>query len=680
MGRESRVGTYHPQPMGTPFGRGTAALSAVAASLAVAWLVPQLAIVVVWPLLLFVPGWALLALRPSRLDLPARLGLGVVLSVAVSTHLVYWLSHLNGGYARATIFLAAAILGLPAALAVSRGGFGRVPDLRASRGALAVSAAAGGLVAVVLGAGIWRVTPKGVTSGGSNWSDLGVHLSIAETVNSGANFPPEVPYFAGVPLVYHWFADFHAAILAEAAGIFSVPAMVLQSAVLSAALALLVHSFARAVVRGRHARRIATLAAVIAIFGGGLGYVRLIGDLAATGKGPLDLIAAGGYDNQWLTGWPYFRIPSVMGTGLLVHRATTAGLPILVGAVLVLLAGLPTARARAAGRRDRPLLIGLAGILGALLAPFHFFLFPAFLMVALLYVLVSGRLFDRDAPRNAALLLAPYVLAAPFVLAPLLNANASGALKQVSGWESAPMADGFWPVVFFYVTNLGVPFLLALGALFVRGLRAKAFLAAWALAMFVVPNVVQVSVIAFDMNKYFQAMWIAVAILAGWFIRRWPWPAAAVVLLLSVPSPLLVAGWTAFNREQVLDRNGVDAASWIADNTPERSVFATDGWLNSPTDPAGRLRLLTYTPYVANLGFDPDLRHRQVLEIYCSGDPLRAVALMRQLGATYLLDGTRPQPCDKPTDFAASTALEQVYANPGLRIWRLTAAAAGPGP
>jgi len=680
-----------PAPRGDVWAAG-ATTAAVAGLFEAAWFIPPLAILVIWPLLFVVPGWALMAWARPRIGATGRLGLAVVLSVTISAHLVYWVSLVVGGYSRETVFVVAALLALPLPVAAwrSRGAtFGAqlrsaARAVRRERVAFAMAAFATAFVGLVLGLGLWHPTPTGVAAGGSNWSDLGVHLSIAQSLNAG-NFPPQVPYFAGAPLVYHWFSDFHAAIAARAAGLFAVPVFVSSSAVLAGALALLVHGLARHLLRGRDARRAAVLAAILVVFGGGLGWVRFVADVASGYGDPVTLMVGNSYDNSWYdvhkqVSWPYFRIPSVMGTGLLVHRATTAGLPILVGAVLVLLAGLPTARARAAGRRDRPLLIGLAGILGALLAPFHFFLFPAFLMVALLYVLVSGRLFDRDAPRNAALLLAPYVLAAPFVLAPLLNANASGALKQVSGWESAPMADGFWPVVFFYVTNLGVPFLLALGALFLRGLRAKAFLAAWALAMFVVPNVVQVSVIAFDMNKYFQAMWIAVAILAGWFIRRWPWPAAAVVLLLSVPSPLLVAGWTAFNREQVLDRNGVDAASWIADNTPERSVFATDGWLNSPTDPAGRLRLLTYTPYVANLGFDPDLRHKQVLEIYCSGDPLRAVALMRQLGATYLLDGTRPQPCDKPTDFAASASLEQVYANPGLRIWRLTAAAAGPGP
>ena len=86
-----------------------------------------------------------------------------------------------------------------------------------------------------------------------------------------------------------------------------------------------------------------------------------------------------------------------MATGLLVHRATTLGLPILVGAILLLIAGLPTRDERQRGARDRPPLILAAGVLGALLAPFHFFFFPAFGVVAVLYVVIGRRLLDADA-------------------------------------------------------------------------------------------------------------------------------------------------------------------------------------------------------------------------------------------------------------------------------------------
>jgi hypothetical protein len=700
----------------------------LAAALLAAWLWPGVAVISVWPFLFLVPGWMLVAWMRPRIAATGRLGLAVVLSVAISAHLVYWASMALGGYDRTVIFAVATLLAAPLPVIAWRSGIARFgQEARAAATAMrrnavpiAVAAVAAAFVGLVLDSGLWHPTADGVSAGGSNWSDLGVHLSIAQSLNAG-NFPPQVPYFAGAPLVYHWFSDFHAAIAAQAAGMFAIPAFVASSAILTAALALLVHGLARLLLPGNRARRVALLAVLLVIFGGGLGWVRFVADVVTGVGDPVTLITHNSYDNSWYDAaghaepmWPDFRIPSVMGTGLLVHRATTVGLPILVGAVLLLAAGLPTARRRALGWRDRPALIAGAGLLGALLAPFHFFFFPAVGLLALLYVLLGRRLLDRDAPRNAALLLAPYLLAVPFAVAPLLNASGSGALKLEFGWESAPRSDGPLAVAFFYLTNLGVPSLLAIAAIVgpvrrsrtlvvaalatagtlllvgsdgsARGVGGLAllgaaavvaapgprrFLAAWAVALFLVPNVMQVSDVAFDTNKFFQAMWIAVALLAAWLMRNWPRLALAAVLLLTVPSPLLVAGWTAFNREQVLDWNGIAASQWIAANTPPRSVFATDGWLNSPTDPAGRLRLITYPPYVANLGFDPDTRVEQVHAIYCDGSLATTVSLMRELGATYLLDQGRPDHCDTPTQFRDGRELHKVYENAELRIWQV---------
>jgi hypothetical protein len=712
-------------------GNAAAALSVGAvcgAGLIAAWLVPGLAVIAVWPFLFLVPGWVLVAWLRPRISATGRLGLAIVLSVAISAHAVYWLSLLLGGYDRASVFAVTALLVVPLLAVAWRSGAGRFAvearsawqALRRNAVPVAMAAVAAAFVGLVLDSGLWHATPDGVTAGGSNWSDLGVHLSIAQSLNAG-NFPPQVPYFAGAPLVYHWFSDFHAAIAAKAAGMFAIPAFVISSAILTGALALLVHGLARTLLPGPGARRAAIVAVLLVIFGGGLGWIRFVADVATGVGDPITLITHNSYDNSWYDAaghaapmWPYFRIPSVMGTGLLVHRATTVGLPILVGAVLLLVTGLPTARQRARGWRDRRWLIAIAGLLGALLAPFHFFFFPAFGLLALLYVVLGGRLLDREAPRNALLLLAPYLLALPFVVAPLLNASGSGALKLDFGWESAPREDGPVAVIFFYLTNLGVPLVLAAAALLAPLRRSRAlaaaglalagvlllissnaslpgvaglvligaaavvaapaprrFLAAWAVALFLVPNVMQVSDVGFDMNKFFQAMWIAVALLAAWLVRRWPRLAIAGVLLLAVPSPLLVAGWTAFNREQVLDWNGIAAADWIAANTPPKAVFATDGWLNSPTDPAGRLRLITYPPYVANLGFDPDQRVEQVRRIYCSGDLGTTARVMQQLGATYLIDQGRPDRCDTPTEFREGRQLHEVYENPALRIWQL---------
>lgn len=658
-------------------------IAVLAVLLMLAWFVPIVATVVVWPALFLVPGWSLVALARPRIGTTGRLGLAIVLSVTVSTHAVYWISLATGGYERWTIFAVTAVLLVPLPALLWRSGWtGLRAELRSlphllgrDRAGFAVALLAAAFVGLVLNSSLWHATETGVAAGGSNWSDLGVHLSIAQSLNAG-NFPPEVPYFAGAPLVYHWFADFHSAIVARAADLFAIPAFVTSSAIMAGALALLVHGLAGRLLRGRGARTAALLAATLAVFAGGFGWIRLVGDVANGLGSPIDLVLNNSYDNSWYdaaghVSWPYFRIPSVMGTGLLVHRATTYGLPILVGAVLLLVAGLPTRSRLREGWRDRPVLIGLAGAVGAMLAPFHFFYFPAWLLLALLYVVIGGRLIDRAAPRNALLVLGPLVLAVPFATAALGNAEGSGSLRLVMGWESAPLADGPAAVAFFYVTNLGLPLVLAVAALLVPRTPWRIFLGAWVVALFAIPNVLQVSVVAFDMNKYFQAMWVAVALLAAWFVRRWPWPAIVLVVLLSVPTPLLVSAWTAFNREQVLSWDEVRAADWIADNTPERSVFATDGWLNSPTDPAGRLRLLTFTPYVANLGFSPDERAEQVNEIYCAGDPSRSVELMRQLGAGYLIDARLPGDCTYPTDFTTTDELTLVYDSGGIRIWQL---------
>ncbi len=676
------------RPLDQPLRTAAPTSLAVAASLAAAYLLQPLAIVVVWPILFIVPGWGLMALARPRIEAPARLGLAIVLSVALSAHLVYWLSQALG-YRRETIFLAAAVLALPLPIAAAAGGgtaglrrqlMTGFNAMARNRAALALAVLAAAFVGGVLANGLWTVSPAGVDSGGSNWSDLGVHLSIAQSLNAG-NFPPQVPYFAGVPLVYHWFEDFHAAIAASAAGLFAIPAFITSSAILAGALALIVHGLGRTLFRGKYARRAALIAAALAIFAGGFGWIRLIGDVTAGLGNPITLITHNSYDNAWYdpigrVTWPYFRIPSVMGTGLLVHRATVAGLPMLAGVMMLLVAGLPTARTRRAGWRDRPLLIGLAGLLGAMLAPFHFFFFPAALVLAFVWVALGRRLFDRDAPRNAALFLAPFLVSLPFVIAPLTQAAGSGALRFVAGWESAPFSDGPLAIAFFYVTNLGLPLLLACAALLARGTPARWFLGAWALILFVIPNVVQVSVIGFDMNKYFQAMAISLALLAGWLVRRWPLPALALVFVLAVPSPLLVSAWTAFSREQVLSADQLAASNWIAANTPGRAVFATDGWLNSPTDAAGRLRLTTFGPYVANLGYDPDARGAMLQAIYCGGNPAHSAELMEQLKAGYLIDSGRPTTCDQPVDFARFAGFVRVYANPSLTIYRLNPVAA----
>ena len=657
-----------------PAAQGLAARAAIiAGGLAAASAFPPAAVLFVWPLLFFVPGWCLVHWTGLRLSWLERVGLAIIVSVAVSAHVVYWTSVLIGRYDRLSIVVASALMAAPLLawwpFPVTGMWHRLATVLRRERSALLIVALPTAFVGGMLSLSIWTVDGGGVRTSAVLWSDLLVHLSIAQSVNA-ANFPPEVPYYAGAPLTYHWFSDFHAAIASAAAGIFPIATFVVANSLLTASLSLLVFGLAR---RMTGSRRAALLAVILATLGGGLGYIRFFMDWTTTGTNPLELLTTRIYDNQWLTGWPYFSIPSVMGTGLLSHRATTAGLPLLAACILLVVVSLPPRRARGLLRRPdsaRGLLI--AGLVAALSAPFHFFFFPALLLLVAAYVVVAGRLVDAMLLRNASAFLAPLVLALPFVVTPFLVASGGNRI-QFRLWWDAPVADGPAAVVFFYVTNLGVPAVLAVGAFLAGRTPGRSFLAAWALAMFVIPNIAVFNAISFDMNKYFQAMWIAVAILAGWTIRRWAAPALGLALAFSVAAPVQVGVYGVFERYGLLSATDLAAAEWAASATPPRSVFVTDGWLHSFTDVAGRLRVMTFPPYIGNLGYDPTEREAALRTVYCEGDVRAAVEAARKLGADYIVDAGRPGDCRAPVSFGSSSELRLAFEEGSMTVWEISA-------
>ena len=634
-----------------------------------AWFVPPASIAVAWPFLFAIPGWLLVSRAVPRLGPAGRLGIGIVASVYLAAHLANVVGIAAGGFGRPVALVTAAILAGASLLLASTPipGLAPPPSLdprralaaaRSERAPFALAAFAILLVGTVLAGNAWREVPAGWVSGGWNWSDFLVHVSIGQSIVEG-NFPPQVPYFAGVPLTYHWFADFHGAIAAATAGLHVIPVFIASSALLAGALALVGWELVRHLTGSRRAATIATL---LILTGGGMGWIRLVLDLQA-GVGPVwELVQRFPYDNTWEPGSPEFKIASILGTGLFPHRATTFGLPGLLSVLLLVRVSL--------GRR--PAGMGLAGILAALLAPFHFFFFPATYLLVFLFALARRAWRRPTWLRDAALVLAPIGRALPFGVGPLLLQREHGAIRFVVGWEEAPIEEGLGAVLFFYATNLGLPLLLGLLALVATRPPGRTFLAAWAVAFFLVPILVVASAVEFDMNKYFQVMGIALAILGGWLLRRRSTLVVGLVLAAAAVSPALVATWHLVSETVTLSPAQEQAARWIAANTPQRSVFLADAFINSPVDYAGRLRITTFGPYAANLGYDPAPREADVRAAYCDG-PVAAADVMRRYGATFALSSGGLPDCDdgEPTDFASSPLFETVYDADGVQVWRL---------
>jgi hypothetical protein len=167
-------------------------------------------------------------------------------------------------------------------------------------------------------------------------------------------------------------------------------------------------------------------------------------------------------------------------------------------------------------------------------------------------------------------------------------------------------------------------------------------------------------------------MGVALAILGGWLLRRRSTLVAGLVLAAAAVSPVLVATWHLLSGPVTLSTAQEQVARWILASTPQRSVFLTDAFINSPVDYAGRLRITTFGPYAANLGYDPAPREADVKAAYCDG-PDVAASVMARYGATYALSSGGLPDCDdgEPTDFMSSPLFETVYDVDGVQIWRL---------
>ena len=145
----------------------------------------------------------------------------------------------------------------------------------------------------------------------------------------------------------------------------------------------------------------------------------------------------------------------------------------------------------------------------------------------------------------------------------------------------------------------------------------------------------------------------------------------AALLVVCAFSPALIAVWHMRSHTVALGLPQETAARWIAANTPERSVFVTDDFINSPVDLAGRLRISTFGPYVSNLGYDPAPRAADTKAVYCDG-PDVAAERMAIYGATYVLSsGGEPLRRRRRDRLRLEPLFETVYDQDGVTIWRL---------
>jgi len=557
--------------------------------------------------------------------------------VLVSTHAVYFAS-LAGGYSVSSMLAAFFVLSLLGyRLDVS------LPRMPAD--VLVAAAAFFSLMFALFSATLWVPTDQGLIVGGWNYSDLFAHLPIIQSINHG-NFPPQTPFFAGKPLTYHFFVDFHTAWVTRLSGVDVFSWIRFENALYDALALLSAFSLASLFLK----KKAAGLAVILFLFGGSFAYVHFFGDFA--GNPTLDLVREKPYDNDW----GFFQVPSLLGGYLVVQRPQMVGVAVLA-AVLALLASDPKKRGH----------LFLAGLCAGLLAPFQYFAFGGTLLLAGAWVAFEAAK-DLKKVRRLVWFLPGLLFSVPFVAAALSVGREAGLVRLTFGWLAPSDLFGF---VVFYAANLGLPFLLAVVALWRSKLEGKWLLGAWMAVLFLLVNAFTLSGTQWDMTKFLAYLTLPASILAASFLAEQKKAVVALAIFFSVLSPVLLLGWTFQSTYVGLTSAEMDVGGWMLENVPELAVVAAYPVHNSPIDAvAGRLRLTGYASWMHNYGLPFAEREAALRTMYC-GSSSESLSAAKKAGVSFVYVGpteTSKYDCPYPFD---GTGFSKRFHSGGIRIYEV---------
>ena len=476
----------------------------------------------------------------------------------------------------------------------------------------------------LLWSGALSLEPDGLWAGHQYiWGDWTVHLGDTTSFAYGDNFPPTHPRLAGAPLAYHYLTSLTAAGMV-AVGLDPTAALPIQSFIFSTLLVVGLYAFG---LRLTGDRAMATLALVLFMLGGSLGWVLLFdpangGPLHALATTPWDAAAQQEANFWWLN--PYFAL-------IMSQRSALYGIPLVLLILTVLLAGVKDGNWRR---------FAFAGAVAGILPLAHLGSFAALALIAPFLVLLFPQ-------RGWLAFFGVWIVIGGAVLFGVQGgeARSSSGLRWEPGW----LADEEpWP--WFWIKNLGLLIPFAAVALISRTVIpavSRRLLLAF-IPIFVVANTFILSVVRWDNSKVLLFFFLALVILAAaavvalWRVQRDL--LSRVLLTLAVASMLASGVLTNASQMMGLDRTlmartvDLDLAGWVQRETPADAVFAVGLEHNDPVPTfTGRRVITSYQPWLRNIGLDSTRQETDLRSIYHFDD--RAVDLLEEYRVDYVVIG-----------------------------------------
>lgn len=535
--------------------------------------------------------------------------------------------------------------------------------------------------------------------GQSTYGDLPLHLSIISGQRNAA-FPPEYTILPGARLSYPFLADTLSTSFMLLG--FSLRAAVLFPGILMTALTF--SGYVLLAARMADTRKGAALACLFFFLNGGLGFWYLM-DMQGAVLGSYGSNELQSVKGLWqriqlvLNGWYQtpanhaefttynLRWSNVIADMMVPQRTTLAGWCLTIPCMYLLYDALrpqtlPGMEQALPERKTAPRQMILLGLWAGTLPMVNTHCFLALGLMSLgwmLYDLIRR----RKQFLKALIFWAVYGLPAVLLAAPQLftwtfrQSVGNGQFLQFQfNWVNGEMGmlDGY---LWFYIKNIGLPFLLILIALLEKNEKRR-FLAAGAFMIFLPAEFIRFQPNAYDNNKLFYIWYMLCAVIAADYGLELLWRLKglraryAIAVLAAVCC--FFTGTLAVAREAVSDyemfsRADVEAAKAL-ESLPEDSLFLTgDQHINFVSSLAGK-RIVCGPDlwlYYHGFGSETGERHRDVRRFY--EDPKNSRDVLEKYGVDYiLLSSHEMNNYDVDTEALAENYVP-VYDADGIRIY-----------
>ena len=419
------------------------------------------------------------------------------------------------------------------------------------------------------------------------FDDFNVHLSLMRSFSWGKNFPPQLPFFAGQPIKYHFLTDFNFAVF-EYLGWNSGWAINIPSALAFASVLVLIYSlsqelFGKNIVVG-------FVSVALFLFNSSFTWLKLKTLTQIWQQG--EYLSAGPFDGGIIS--IFWNLNTYVNQR---HLVVALGLFLIVVYILL------------SSWREKKILTTMlifTGVLIGLLPLWHGLVFLATIVACLAFWVLT-----KFRKSYLWLLLIAFVFSLPQLIFISSGGNNLPLFKPGFLIAETLTLENF---VRYWLFNLGLSWLTILGGFLISSRERKNFYLPF-LVLFILGNLFQFTHNMFHNHSLFN-LWIVVSnfysayFLVYLFQKKWTAKLAAIILLVLLTFSGVIDLMVIKNDfiHRITDAPRDKLMSWIKEQTPTSTVFLSEEKLYNPVNLAGRKVFLGASHFAWGYGYDIDER------------------------------------------------------------------------